>query len=53
MYNKLDNEAGWTHQQELLAKIVAKMKPRKDPREATDPKEKARLFWWWAMAHIK
>ena len=29
------------------------MKPRKLPRDATDPKERARLFWWWAMAEIK
>ena len=52
-YNKLDGEAGWTYQEELLKKVIAKMKPRKHPREATDPKEKARLFWWWAMEQIK
>ena len=30
-----------------------KLKPKKKPRDAKDPREKARLFWWWAMSEIK
>ena len=49
----MDDAEGWTQNRIILEKLIKLMKPRKLPREATDPKERAQLFWWWAMDKIK